>query len=379
MRGSLFLGRVFGIKVLMHFTFLLLFVRIGYIGYRHHVSINEMLFEAGITLAVFACVLIHEFGHALTARRYGIVTKKILLLPIGGVAQLESMPETPYQEIMVTIAGPLMNVIIATIIAPFIFYNYSLSQILNPYFAQNHFFLLIMWVNIGLFLFNLIPAYPMDGGRILRAGLAMKFNYVTATRFSTRLGQVIALAIACTGIYLGAYIWIALGLFVGILAEFELRMVLRKYSFKDHAIADIVEHEFHSLIPLMTLNQVEDVIRKTGQASFIVMDEQMVAGIINQEMIQRAEQEYEESVLVGTAMKTDFLRLKIDTPAETVFNYMRDNNIDILPVLRGGECTGVVTLEKLTALMNASPLRQFDIKTKAQFNMGLSGEFESTL
>jgi Zn-dependent protease/predicted transcriptional regulator len=379
MRGSLFLGRVFGIKVLMHFTFLLLFVYIAYIGYRQHLSVNDIIFQCGLTLAVFGCVLIHEFGHALMARRLGISTKQILILPIGGVAQLEKMPENPKQELMVTFAGPAMNIVIASIIFPFVAFRFNFHQLINPNVITDHFFLSLMWINLMLFVFNLVPAYPMDGGRVLRALLAFRINYISSTRIAARLGQLFALGIIASGIYIEHYIWIALGLFVGIAAELELRMVVRKYKFKGHMIADIIDQEFHPVSPLLTLNQVEDIIRQTGRKSFIVMDEQMVAGVINEEMIQRAEQEYESSVLVGTVMKTDFPRLKAEMPAELVFTFMQDHNVDILPVLRGAECIGVVTLEKLTALMNAGPLRQFALHTKSQFNMGLSGEFESTL
>jgi Zn-dependent protease/CBS domain-containing protein len=379
MRGSLFLGRVFGIRVLMHFTFLLLFVYIAYTDYRQHLSLNDILFHCGLTLAVFFCVLVHEFGHALTARRYGIKTKQILLLPVGGVAQLERMPENPWQELIVTIAGPLMNVIIALLISPFMLYNYSLHQLTSLYVINGHFFLSLMWINVMLVAFNLIPAYPMDGGRILRALLAFKFNYASSTRVAARIGQLMAIGIIVAGLFLETYIWIALGLFVGILAELELRMVLRKYSFKGHTIAEIADPDFYVMSPLTTLAQAEEIVLKTGASGFIVIDEGMVAGVVTKKMMQGAEAAYESSVLIGTIMKTDFPRLKPDMPAEKVYNYMQDNELDILPVMNGLECAAAVTLEKLTALKDAGPLRQFALHTKAQFNMGLSGEFESTL
>lgn len=379
MRGSLFLGRVFGIRVLMHFTFLLLFVYIAYTGYRQHLSLNDILFQCGLTLAVFFCVLVHEFGHALTARRYGVKTRQILLLPVGGVAQLERMPENPWQELVVTIAGPSMNVIIALLISPFMLYSYSLHQLTSLYMINGHFFLSLMWINIMLVAFNLIPAYPMDGGRILRALLAFKFNYASSTRVAARIGQLLAIGIIVAGLFLETYIWIALGLFVGILAELELRMVLRKFSFKGHTVSEIADPDFYIMSPLFTLAQAEEIISKTGATSFIVIDEGMVSGVVTKKMMQEAEAAYESTVLIGTIMKTDFPRLKPDMPAEKVYNYMQDNEIDILPVMNGMECAAAVTLEKLTALKDAGPLRQFALHTKTQFNMGLSGEFESTL
>lgn len=379
MRGSLFLGRVFGIKVLMHFTFLLIFVYIVYSGYRQHLTLNEILFQCELTLAVFGCVLVHEFGHALSARRYGINTSKIVLLPIGGVAQLDRMPEKPKQELVVTIAGPMMNVIIAGILFVVSAFRYPLYQIRSLDFVSSHFLPSLMWINVMLFLFNLIPAYPMDGGRILRALLAFRFSYITSTRIAARLGQLFALGIIAAGLYIGHYIWIPLGLFVGIAAEMELRMVVRKYKFKGHTVSDAMDIHFTVLQPLMTISDAEEIIKETGAESFLVMDEGMAAGVITAAMIEDAERLYESTVLVGTIMKTDFLRLKPDMPIEMVYNYMQSNDIGVLPVMKGVECIGIVTLGKITALMTAGPLRQFALRTKAQFNMGLSGEFESTL
>jgi Zn-dependent protease len=203
MKGSLNLGKILGIKVLIHYTFLLLFVFIGYYVYDETHSIGEVLYMFLIVIISFVCVLMHEYGHALAARRIGIETRQILILPIGGMAQLNNMPEKPRDELFVTICGPLVNVGIVLVLLPFAFLNHTMQNLLQminegvnlEYIKaaiSNNLLLMVIALNIGLFLFNLIPAYPMDGGRIFRALLAYKFKYLNATLIAARTGQIIA-------------------------------------------------------------------------------------------------------------------------------------------------------------------------------------------
>jgi Zn-dependent protease len=183
---SLHLGRWLGIDVYLHFTFLLLLAFIGLsqglIGRSLDAALGGVLFFTGL----FVCVLLHEYGHALAARRYGIGTRDITLLPIGGVARLERMPEKPSQEFGVALAGPAVNVIIAL----GLFIGLKLGGWWQPLSSLSttggNIFERLLVANVFLVLFNLLPAFPMDGGRVLRALLAMKLNHTRATRIAAR-------------------------------------------------------------------------------------------------------------------------------------------------------------------------------------------------
>ena len=188
MRWSVRLGRLFGVPVYLHLTFLLLLGLVGLLG----------LVQGGLAAAfggvvmiasVFGCVLLHEFGHILAARRYGIPTKDVILLPIGGVARLARMPDEPKQELVVALAGPAVNVAIAAALFPLI----SLGG--GAFLAQ------LFAINVLLALFNMLPAFPMDGGRVLRALLAQRMSYVRATDLAATIGKGMALLFAFAGLF----------------------------------------------------------------------------------------------------------------------------------------------------------------------------------
>ncbi len=195
------IGRIAGIDVFVHPTFLILVTWVGLSHYLAHGDLSEALAGIGFILALFGIVVLHELGHALTARRFGIRTRDITLLPIGGVARLERIPEVPSQELLVAVAGPMVNVAIAAAI-------FLLLRILGQGIAPfdqamrtgGGFLQQMLWVNVSLVVFNMIPAFPMDGGRVLRALLAMRFNYVRATQTAAAVGQAIAIVFGVLGL-----------------------------------------------------------------------------------------------------------------------------------------------------------------------------------
>jgi Zn-dependent protease len=238
MRGSLNLGKIFGIRVLVHFTFVLIFVYVGYYNFQMYHSIPKLLYMFLVILLVFACVLMHEFGHALAARRIGINTRQILILPIGGMAQIDTLPEKPKDELFVTICGPLVNLGIVLVLLPIALIWYNIQEIL---FFDDFGQLLpdIISCNIILFIFNLVPAYPMDGGRIFRALLALKLKYKTATLIAARTGQLIAVSVACILFFyyfnntlgMGNIIkMLVLCAFIVVLAEMEYRSIKHRHA-----------------------------------------------------------------------------------------------------------------------------------------------------
>jgi Zn-dependent protease len=185
-------GRFLGIDLHIHWSFWLLifFAILSSNGYRQGLASVLMV------MSVFLCVVLHEYGHALAARRYGIRTRDITLMPIGGVARLERMPEEPKQEFVVAIAGPLVNLVIAGLLFILLRLDLAFGETTPMLQSGSNFLDQLMQINIFLVVFNMLPAFPMDGGRILRSLLAIKFSYLRATEIAARVGRWMALLFA---------------------------------------------------------------------------------------------------------------------------------------------------------------------------------------
>jgi Zn-dependent protease len=231
MRWSLKATRIAGIDVYIHFTFFLLLAWVAFIHWKQTGSIGAALVGVLFILSIFACVVFHELGHALAAKKYAIRTRDIILLPIGGVARLEKMPDKPVQELWVALAGPAVNVGIAAALAVYLYVSNSLSPVDQSTMTTAPFLERILGVNIFLVLFNMIPAFPMDGGRVLRALLAMRLAYTRATRISANLGQGIALLFGIFGLFYNPLL-LFIAFFVWIGAAQEARMTQMKSAIR---------------------------------------------------------------------------------------------------------------------------------------------------
>src|SRR5215510_1298382 len=217
MKWQLKLGRFLGIDVYIHATFVLL---IGWVGYSYWLEnhnfaevINGILF----ILALFLCVVLHEYGHALTARKYGVKTGDITLYPIGGVARLERIPDRPIQELWVALAGPAVNLVISIVLIVYLLLTNGLTSVLNLNLTQGSFIERLMVVNVSLVLFNLIPAFPMDGGRVLRALLALRLEYTQATQIAAYIGQGFAFLFGFIGLFSNPFlVFVALFVWIGV-------------------------------------------------------------------------------------------------------------------------------------------------------------------
>lgn len=357
MKGSLNLGTIAGIKVRIHWTFLLLILWIVFLELGRGSNLESILWSISFILVLFACVVLHELGHALTARRYKIGTRQITLLPIGGVASLEEMPEDPWEEFMVAIAGPAVNVVIALILYLIIPVEFFLTQ--DPETLEqtmsvinsNNFLFYLFSANIMLVVFNLIPAFPMDGGRIFRALLSMKMDRVTATQMAARLGQAVAFFFFFVGLLYNP-ILILIAIFVYFGAQGESVMVQQLDLLKDHKVSNAMMTDITPLHPDDTLDNVVNIILTGTERDFVVMEDDKVRGVLYQsDLIQAFRNRSSSETRVRDVMDGEFYPVQADDNLTDVYRHVRSNNKTFFPVLQGEELAGAIDMNNINEFM----------------------------
>ena len=352
------LGRFAGIDVYIHATFLLL---IGFVGYSHwleHQKWSEVLNGILFILALFGCVVLHEYGHALTARKYGIKTRDITLYPIGGVARLERMPEKPIEELWVALMGPAVNVVIAAGLFAYLFLTQSLVPLNELTVASGSFLERLMTVNISLVLFNLIPAFPMDGGRVLRAVLAMRMEYVRATQIAAGIGQGMAFLLGFIGLFSNPFL-LFIAFFVWIGASQEASMVQMKNSVSGIPVTRAMLTDFKTLSPRDNLSQVVALILAGSQHDFPVVDANgKVTGILDRDSFMLALTRHGQSAPVMDFIRRDLPEVDSYEMIEMVLMRLQEAGSKTLPVTHAGQLVGLITAENITEyLMIRSALK----------------------
>ena len=352
------LGNFAGIDVYVHATFLLL---IGWVGYSHWLE-NQLWSEvfSGILfiIALFACVVLHEYGHALTARKYGIKTRDITLYPIGGIARLERMPEKPVEELWVALMGPAVNVVIAAALFMYLYLTNSLVPLSDLTIASGSFLERLMTVNISLVLFNLIPAFPMDGGRVLRAFLAMRMNYVRATQIAATIGQGMALLFGLIGLFGNASL-LFIAFFIWIGASQEAGMTQMKNAISGIPVGHAMLTDYKSLSPRDTLAHMSQLILSGSQHDFPVIDNDRVIGVVTRDDFIMALTRHGESIAISTIMKKDLPEVDSYEMVENALMRIQESGVPALPVTHAGQLVGIVTAENITEyLMIRSALKR---------------------
>lgn len=254
MRWSLNLGKVAGIRLLVHWTFVILIGWIFIVYYQQEQDARQALMGVVFILALFVCVILHELGHALTARRFEIVTRSITLLPIGGLARLEKMPEKPEQELWVAIAGPIVNMVLAVLLYVYLSATNNIPDLTDTEQLQSlqgsGFWFNLFVANVILAVFNLIPAFPMDGGRVLRAVLAFRYDRSRATRIAASIGQFLAILFVFLGLF--SNIWLVfIGIFIYLGAGAEAAHESTRSVLAGHTVRDVLMKQFPRLHPVI--------------------------------------------------------------------------------------------------------------------------------
>ncbi|MDH3196982.1 MAG: site-2 protease family protein [Candidatus Krumholzibacteria bacterium] len=346
MKWSIRLGTYFGIPVYMHLTFLLLLAWVAMAHWTQSRSIDAALTGVLFIVVIFGCVVLHEFGHALAARRYGISTRDITLLPIGGVARLERMPEDPRQELWVALAGPLVNVVIAGALAAWLTVSHLMVPAGHISLTGGPFLQRIMAVNVFLVLFNLLPAFPMDGGRVLRALLATRLEYTRATHIAAVVGQTMALIFGFVGLFVNPML-IFIAFFVWIGAAQESSMVQMQSSLSGIPVSRAMVTDFRTLTPRDTLGDAIDLTLAGTQKDFPVVDEGRVVGVLTHRDMLAALARGGKEAEVGGVMQTDFEVVGAYEMLETAFRRLSACKCNTAPVALQGKLVGLVTMDNI--------------------------------
>jgi Zn-dependent protease len=355
MRWSWRIATVAGIPVRLHVTFGLLLVFIFGIHLAGGSGVVQSLEGVGLIVAVFACVVLHEFGHALTARRYGVRTRDITILPIGGVARLERIPEKPLQEIVVALAGPAVNLLIACLLLlPFAATLAGVERLEAVAGALHGNVLAELFVvNVFLAVFNLVPAFPMDGGRVLRAVLATRLEYVRATQIAASIGQGIAFLFGLLGLF-GNPMLLFIALFVFIGAGQEAAQVQMRSAFDGVPVARAMVREFHVLREDAPLSAAVDLLLAGHQNDFPVVGAASgapAAGMLMRADLMKALAGGDTSRPIREFVNTQCGVAHPRELLEPVFQRMQERGCSAMPVVDdAGAVVGMLTLENVGEL-----------------------------
>ncbi len=375
MGASLEVVRLFGIPVRLHWTFAPLFLWLASTHYSFDGAVNwvDLGWTMAAVTALFLCVLLHELGHALSARRYGVKTQRILLMPIGGLAILDRLPDKPLHELIVAAAGPLTNLALALVLLPFVLLlsGDNVEAIIGywvypqgNYFAHDasrldYLLVGLVALNILVAVFNLIPAFPMDGGRILRALIAMSRPRIQATTIAVRIGQAIAVVLVFISIPAFNWLMALAAAFIFFSAAFELKLMREDYLLQHHSVGDAARYSFTKVYSTDYFGEIDDVFRyKTKDDYLFVFDEwQNFVGILDGDVMLAAIRENGESysTQVNKAKLLHPPSLTLDDKLQNAAQILSDTDWKLLPVSdRNGKLVAVISKEILNRYLRSA-------------------------
>lgn len=353
MKWSRKIGRLAGIDVYLHFTFLILLGWVALAGYLQRMRWQDALGGVLLMLTLFGIVVLHELGHALMARRFGIRTRDITLLPIGGVAHLERIPEKPRQELLVALAGPAVNVGLALLAFLALAARGELAELehIKAFrFVDGHLLANLFSVNVSLALFNMLPAFPMDGGRVLRALLAMRLDYVRATRIAASIGQGLAWVIGFVGLFSNPF-FLFIALFVWIGAAQEASQVRFKSALAGLPVRRVMVTDFRAVAPDDTLARAVEHILAGCQEDFPVVEAGRPVGILRRTELLAGLSRVGPDARVADVMERRFRTAGPDEMVEEVLERLSEDDPRVLPVLDERGMVGLFTAENLGEYM----------------------------
>ncbi len=368
MGSSLKIARIWGVDVQVHWSFVLILVYGAFLFSRNASNVLVgALYGVVVILLLFICVALHEFGHAITAKHFGIKVPHITLLPIGGVAQLERMPRKPLQEFLIAIAGPAVNFALAAVLLPVALVVVFTTMRVGPVWlmiptlmrtAQSvsltGLLLFLAGTNILLGIFNLLPAFPMDGGRILRALLALRLRYIPATRVAVLVGRGMAIIFAIAGIFGRDIFLLLIAFFVYVGGRGELEAVQSRYILKDFNARQAVNKDAHALYTSEPISRAVDYIMTTYQGDFPVYDlaNNLVGVLTRPRLVATLRGQGQEGRVVDVMIPRE--RVPVTSGSTTladVWEQMLERGSRVVIVQDQEEFLGLITLDDISELI----------------------------
>jgi Zn-dependent protease len=351
MGGSFSVGRAFGIDIRVHWTFLLLPIFFAFYSYQNTGSLVAALVAVVVILALFVCVLLHEFGHSLVAQRLGLEVPDITLLPIGGLARLKVLPEKPVDEVKIAIAGPLVNIVLAPIFfaVAFLLGTDQSVNVLERGGTAGQVLFFLGLINVFLAVFNLIPAFPMDGGRVLRGLLATRVGPVRATDIASAVGQFFAFVFFIFGLLSGNLLLALIAVFIFFGASGESQIVRQRELMRGLTVSDVMgtKRRTETVTPYHNFGQVLDSVIHGYQEDFPVVDESgRLLGMVTRNEILAAAHSPNRYGTVRELMKTEVPTI---SPHADLFadgyRALQESGLRALPVVESGELVGMLTVD----------------------------------
>ena len=358
MKWSMPLCHTFGIHIRIHVTFLLLLAWIAWLGWQSD-GLQASLWAMAFVVCLFICIVLHELGHSLVAMRFGAEVRGITLLPIGGVASMRNIPEKPLHELLLSLAGPLVNVLIAggLVIVRGGFPGWS-GEMAVPRSAGELADDLIR-TNTILVLFNLLPAFPMDGGRVLRSLLATVMPYARATAVASGTGQAIAILFMITGIVSNPFLLI-IGLFVFWGAESEGHAVHIKSLLSGVQARDAMVTDFVSLHPEDRIDRCLEYVTHRRQEDFPVLLDGRLVGVVSKTDWMTALHKEGAQVPIAHVMRTGFISLRPDADLSRIYQDLVSLKQRLFPVIEDGDMIGLLTPDDISRFLLVKETRSSD-------------------
>jgi Zn-dependent protease len=340
------IGRFAGIDVRIHATFLFLLAWIALVGYQQTGTAAGAVSGVIFILVVFASVVLHEYGHALTARHYGVATREITLLPIGGVAQIERMPSKPKQELVIALAGPAVTVALAVLLWGILTATGQATSASALLSGDASFLARLMWINVWLAAFNVLPAFPMDGGRVLRAALATRMDYARATHIAAEIGKGFALIFGIIGLFRDPWL-VLIALFIWLAAAGEATVAQFRTSFAGIPVERVMIRDVRTLVPGDHLSAAMDAVLAGFQQDFPVVEDGRVVGVLTRGDMMKALAQHGREALVGSVMQRTFEVAEPGEELEGAFARLQACRCHTFPVVRDQQLVGVLTTENV--------------------------------
>lgn len=347
---SLRAGRYFGIDVFIHWTFWILIIWILLMHVRGGHDFTQALAGVLFVLALFLCVVLHEFGHALVARRFGVATKDITLYPIGGIASLESIPEGRGQELLVGLAGPAVNLVIAFVLWAYL--NLSGQALDLPTSTTTHdmtqvpLLVNLFYANIVLALFNLIPAFPMDGGRVFRGFLSVFMGRAQATRIAAGLGQMLAIVFVFLGFFYNFWL-VFIGLFIYLGAGGEAVYEQTRSMLDGLTVKDALMRRFSIIGPNETLRDAVELLLNSQETEFVVAEGEKAVGLLTRDEIIKGLAEAGFDGRVSAYMNTNYLVVRSDSKLSDLYKQITERGRNLALVIDEGVFQGLIDSDNI--------------------------------